>query len=561
MNRVAWCRFPLPALAVLVLSTGCGSSSEVVADDAAVHEIPVDAPSEVPADIPAETAIEDATDGEIAPVDAPEDDAQPGDVATDTDAPRPPDPAMRLRNAGWLSGDLHQHTTYSDGEDPVRVAVRIAEYLRDPAFLAFHPEYEGNAIDFAAITDHRTVDQNADPDFHSDSLVLIPGEEFGGPGHAGIWGLSAFVSHDPGGDGSTLEDYAGGVDAAHAQGALFAMNHPMIPGHLFGWDLRHHDAIEVWNTRWLLQGMTFPEDQAAWEAAHGPISPFASKAIGYQDDGGGGQVLRFYEAQLALGIHVALVGGSDRHVLFPVGFPSTWVKAATRDMAGVLDGIRARHTFVTRSPVSATVELSMQVDGTAYEMGDEVPIPPGGADVVVTCRVTRATGARVRLVRGGRVATEADLPAATLGQVAFEATADDDDYEAAATLSFQPGDWLYPVVHQPMIAPGLDPALAAQAQTVAGKASQYSDENYAPIIEALLPYMDTDVVLAPEMCDPADWIASDLQCMTADDNGMATFFLPDWIDRILNGVVEGGQASSWSMGAVGSAVRFVARPE
>ena len=515
---------------------------------------------EGPGDLAEDVAPEDLAANEEGPGD-PGGDNVPADFGTDP-GPRPPDPALRLRAAGWLSGDLHQHTTYSDGDDPVGITIRIAESLQSPEFLAFHPEYEGNPIDFMALTDHRTTNQNGDPDFRSESVILIPGEEFGGPGHAGIWGLSSFISHDPDGDGSTLPDYRQGVRAAHDQGALFSMNHPVLPNHLFGWHLTDHDAMEVWNTRWGLQGVPTTEaDLAAWEAANGPANPAIRRAIRVQDEGASGQFLRFYEAQLSLGVHVALVGGSDRHALFPMGFPSTWVRAPSRDVAGVLAGIRARHTFVTRSPAGATIEMSVAAGDVAYEMGDEVPVPGEGAEVTIDLRVTRAQDGRVRLVRGGAHSPDQEPPDWPLGEVAFEAAIESDDASFQVTLAVGPGDWVYPVVHEPMTPRGLDPDLAVQAERIARMASEFTESNYAPIIEALLDYLDLAVVVAPEDCDPRDWIATNAQCLPADTNGLATFFLPDWIDRAFNGLTEGGQSTGWSMGALGSAVRFVAPPE
>jgi hypothetical protein len=38
---------------------------------------------------------------------------------------------------------------------------------------------------------------------------------------------------------------------------------------------------------------------------------------------------------------------------------------------------------------------------------------------------------------------------------------------------------------------------------------------------------------------------------------MTTYFLPDYIDRAFNAMIEDGELTEWCMGAVGSAVRFV----
>ncbi len=63
------------------------------------------------------------------------------------------------------------------------------------------------------------------------------------------------------------------------------------------------------------------------------------------------QTLIWYEALLSRGLHPALVGGSDRHTLFLMGFPTSYIQVETEDVEGVLAGIQARHTFVARTPM------------------------------------------------------------------------------------------------------------------------------------------------------------------------------------------------------------------
>lgn len=499
--------------------------------------------------------------------DTPSVDAEPTDAVQDfgledatadtvVELPEPePDPVLPMRAAGWMSGDLHLHTVHSDGEDPVRVVIALAEYLSSETFLAAHPEYRGNPIDFIALTDHRTVAQNSDPEFVSGSVILIPGEEFGGPGHANIFGVTEFVPHDPDRNGANAADYQAGPGLAHDQGALFSINHPTLTGIPFPWDVRNHDAMEIWNAGWGLHSTPYSETLLAkWEAANGPASPLFHKVLQYQGGSASSQALRLYEAQLARGIHVAVVAGSDRHVVFPVGFPTTWLHATSRDLAGVLDGIRARHTFVSRTPVSATVELEVAVGDVVYAMGDAIPVPSDGVSAEVTVRVRRAEGARVRLIQGARVATDEALADAALGQVAFETMADSRDFEAVTTLELGPGDWFYPVVHEPLVPQGLDAELVAAIPSMAAAMGEFSDENYAPLITALIDYIDTEILLYPEDCDPATWNPNHLQCLPADDFAMATYFIPDWINRVINILAEDGQMTDWTMGAVGSAV-------
>jgi len=466
------------------------------------------------------------------------------------------DPGVRLRGDGWLRGDLHMHTTYSDGTASVALTIAYGEYLEDPTFLAFHPEYEGNGLDFLAITDHRTFDAPSDPGWASERLTLIPGEEFGGDGHANLFGIDAFVSHDPGNDGTTTADIDAAVAEVHGQGGAFSPNHPLSEGDAWAWDVRGVDAIELWNTKWGMATKPITtEFLAAWEATHGPASPMFRKAIEQPTQ----QTLRLYEAMLARGEHAAVVGGSDRHQILLNGFPTTWVLPTGPGVEGVVGGIRARHTFVSRSPVAATIEVSVDAAGTTARMGDAVSIPADGAQAVLTVRVGRATGGLLRLVKGGSVATDQALQAAPLGEVLLEATLEGDDATVVTEpVAVKPGDWIYPIVLQPLHAPGLTAEQQEAVDALLIQVAGSNAEGYGALAQLFVDYLDLRLLAHAEDCDPAAWDATMLQCVPAHvgDEIKPTFFIPDWLDRGLNAFQEADGSVRWSLGAIGSAVRF-----
>jgi hypothetical protein len=470
------------------------------------------------------------------------------------------DPGVRLRREQWLRGDLHMHTHHSDGDDPLPMVIELAEYLESDVFLAFHPEYEGNGLDFISLTDHNTLAQIEDPDHVSHRLILIPGIELTGNGHANAFGVPEEGVLDyvygPGSHAAWLDTFETLLDAD----AVVSLNHPFTLRLFFAFDIRNHHSIEIWNTRWGLGAATLtPEDLDAWEAKHGQASPAFRKALQFQGIGGNHQALKFYEAQLTMGLHVAVVGGSDRHALFPVGFPTTWVHSASDSVEGVLQGIRDRHTFVSRTPVAATVEMGIKVPGGEYRMGDKVWISDvEEAEFVV--RVGRSKGGIVRLIRGSTVGDPEDLQQADLGHVAFEEFVTRDDETFRVRFAVEPGDWFYPMVMEALIPEGLDPELAQRAPKVASLAALGGSEDYGPIVEALMDFVDLNVILSPQYCDPELWDPSLMQCMPPDTNGVATFFFPDWLDRALNVIIEDGTPSQWSMGAVGSAVVFDTKP-
>lgn len=468
---------------------------------------------------------------------------------------------IATRAMGWLRGDLHLHTTYSDGDDPPAVLAAIGEFFEDALFLRVHPEYAENGLDFLAMTDHRTVAGHADPGWRSERLILLNGMEWGGPSHANCIGVHTLVPHDPDGDGVTQDDVRRSVAETHSQGGIFSLNHPFHPDMEFSFDVRDHDAVEIWNSGFGLMSPTYTlADLAEREARTGPASVFFKKAAARQDIGGSYQALVFYEALLARGVHVALVGGSDRHTVLPPGFPATWVRAESADAAGVLDAIRARRTFVSRGPAAAQVLLEVKAGSETYEMGREIPIAAGGETAKVRVRVGRAVGARLRLIVGRAVSTDEQLEAAELEKQVLERSVDRADFTAEWELQVQPGDWLYPQVWEPLIASDSSAETAAAVRELAAQVAKASPEDFVGLAQLLVNTIpNTDVLLNASLCSFDDWLPGKAHCLITDDNGLATYFLPDFVDRAFNVIIENGQVGDWCMGAVGSAVRFVSR--
>jgi len=448
------------------------------------------------------------------------------------------------------------HTKWSDGWDDTATVIALAEYLEAAPFVTAHPEYRNNGLDFIAITDHRTVAVLSDPAWQSERLILVSGEEFGSTGHANTLGISQFVDHDPDGDGVTLEDIEAGVEDTHAQGGVFSLNHPFLPGTPFPWNVRTFDAIEVWNSGWGLMSPTLTHDAlAAWEADHGEASPMFARAVEDQNENASMQALVFYEALLARGIHVAVVGGSDRHTALLPGFPTTWIQAISQDAAGVIEGIRQRHTFVSRTPVSTQVLLSVRMGDTTAQMGDTLPVPPSGAKATLTLRVGRGAGGLLRLRVGQAISSDEALASAALGETVLEEPVVGTDFETSIELAVKPGTWFYPLVLDPLVRPDLTPEQADEVREMARGAVATGDEDFGALSDLAVSRMDPPALLwDATVCDPSAWSEDKLQCIPADHEGMASFFVPDRFDRALNVSTFQGTITDWAMGAVGSAV-------
>jgi hypothetical protein len=462
------------------------------------------------------------------------------------------------REDRWLRGDLHLHTQWSDGWDDAGTVVALAEFLGRDIHSSHVPAFRGNYLDFIAVTDHRTVDVRDDPEFASETLTLILGEEFGTNGHANCWGIHEHVDHDPGGDGVTLEDIQAGVEASHAQGGLFSINHPFLSSNPFPWDVREHDAIEIWNSGWALMSPTFTHAHLEeWESAHGEASPLFRKAVETQGQGASMQALELYEAMLSRGVHVALVGGSDRHIGLMPGFPTTWVRASSSGVEGIVEGIRRRRTFVSRTPASSQVLLEVTVEDTTWSMGDEIPIAEGGQDVTIEVTAGRAKGGRLLLIRGEHVPDDASLTDAPLGEAVLDEPISSHDFTMEIQLTVKNGTWLYPVVHDRLFAPGLTDDQRETVTALAQEAVSTSDEDFGRLGDMIISLVpDDEVIWEPELCDPSTWAPDRLQCVPIPTESITNYMFPDMLDRALNVLVEDDAITEWSMGAVGSAVVF-----
>lgn len=238
-------------------------------------------------------------------------------------------PSLPAAREGWLRGDLHCHTRYSDGDSwPSEMLHAGAEA----------------GLDFLGVTDHNNVSHHAEyGPGDNNRPIVIPGVEvttYGG--HWNAWGTDRWWEfRTP--EAQAVERAM--TEAAEA-GAFVSVNHPKPFGPPWEYDrVRSMHAVEVWN---------------------GPWARLNSFALG------------FWEARLRAGQRLVAVGGSDTHILRTrdpdprhaqaLGMPTTWVQAGPRaDAAAILEAMRAGRTFVSASPA-----------------GPQLYLEPGGRGVEVT---------------------------------------------------------------------------------------------------------------------------------------------------------------------------------
>jgi hypothetical protein len=145
-------------------------------------------------------------------------------------------PAIQLRSpylegdVTWLKGNLHTHTTFSDGKRPPEVVIA---------------DYERRGYDFLAISDHDVYVPPRDYQAHT-RLLLLPAVEVTAMGpHILQVGIEGRV--EPTSDRQPV------LDAINAQGGLAVFNHPNWEWHFNHFpqelmqDLQGAIGLEVYN--------------------------------------------------------------------------------------------------------------------------------------------------------------------------------------------------------------------------------------------------------------------------------------------------------------------------
>lgn len=284
----------------------------------------------------------------------------------------------------WYAGDLHSHSTVSDGVLP-------------PGRLVAEAEREG--LDFFAITDHNRW---AYPSFEDAAdLLVIPGMEVTMPyGHFNVFGEDGeepdWIGLLPRASGETSEVLQAGaarelLAAARADGLRSSINHPRISP--WAWwdpeaDLGAISYLEVWNDP------TWPENRSANPAT-----------------------LDMWTRWLNAGLRVTAVGGSDFHDPTPkrrrdgvrleghrVGVPRTYVRAEARTAAAILAGLDAGRAYVTMGP---TIELAgTGPRGEPVGIGNDLGDVEGSLEIEASCAGSRVL--TLELVTGRGIVARAE---------------------------------------------------------------------------------------------------------------------------------------------------------
>ncbi|MDB4929337.1 MAG: uncharacterized protein JWM10_1821, partial [Myxococcaceae bacterium] len=222
----------------------------------------------------------------------------------------------------WYAGDFHVHSRESGDASPT--LDEVATFAR------------GRGLDFVELSEHNTVSElDLVPAAQSrhPGLLFVPGIEVTTySGHANAIGATRWVDFRVGSADPTVT-IAGITDAIAAQGALFAINHPVL-----------NLGDVCIGCAWSLEDP--PGRAAAIELQNGQYS--VTGTLFYA------RAVRFWEAYLARGEHVAPIGGSDDHragrdtgsLSSPIGGPTTMVYATELSVPAIVAGVRAGRTVV-----------------------------------------------------------------------------------------------------------------------------------------------------------------------------------------------------------------------
>ena len=460
---------------------------------------------------------------------------------------REPIPGAATLEEGWLRGDLHGHTTHSDGVDGIATTFAIADAWRDPDWLKQNPGYEEDHLHFYAITDHRTVSGCHDPEFGHDYLIPICGMEWGGPVHACIWNVTEDIPYQPQGEETFTQRVADSIAEAHAQGALFSLAHP-LDSRLWSLPVEGFDGIEIWNALWSIVRQESSLEQLEERVERwGAENPAVRAAVEHRGGGSNAQALRFWQAWLSSGVHVPPVGGGDRHFVFPAGIPTTYVRAPSHDVQGVMDGIRNGETFISRSPQGPRVQMEAHVGPTIYPMGAK--LPSGTTEVTIRWRVIRAPEGLLRLVEG---AVDSSLPDPK--ETVIEIVGDDEH----GVFEWRPpagGGWLHAVVVDPLPTPvpeEFEPVRDALLTFPEGEAGDRTS-SVASLLSELSLVMDLDAIVEPSRCEPWRWDPWMAWCMPVAQESLGSVYLPLEIQSYFSVEFRDFEPTGYAMGAISAA--------
>ncbi len=208
---------------------------------------------------------------------------------------------------GWYRGELHAHSTESDGKYTVETVVEAAI---------------DTSLDFFALTDHFTISQWRKLLPYTKHLALLRSCEITSHhGHANVHGMTDWVDVYVDRDGWTMNDAA---DQIHEQEGLFCVNHPYsgrLGWRAYNFDWKKADLMEIYHN---LEAINNVYQVGLWDRL------------------------------LCAGCRIVGVAGTDSHNPFDgkhkLGQLLTYVYSDELSETGIIRGLRRGMVYLSKGP-------------------------------------------------------------------------------------------------------------------------------------------------------------------------------------------------------------------
>jgi len=265
--------------------------------------------------------------------------------------------SRKLFNKNIIIGDIHMHTTFSDGASTVRE-------MKDMADIC--------GLDFAFITDHRTLRHLSQKRYFDEKEGLWFGEESATMGqHIGLLNPSKLFK--PRKD-SMEKDYKRAAKIA----PFVWIPHPA------GWGPSNWYSDEVIKGLWSLGDKISLEILNGHQKLTRAYDEFDEKAV------------KIWEMLLKDGRHISAVGGSDAHRDCIIG--TTWTGVCNIDFGldFVIKSLSDGHSFASEAPL-------LWLSCGKYIMGDEI-CKKRGSKIKINFACCDSLGLHsVRLIKNGKI--------------------------------------------------------------------------------------------------------------------------------------------------------------
>jgi len=261
----------------------------------------------------------------------------------------------------WLTGDLHIHSTASDGQHDIPTLINKAQKKN---------------LDFIAIANHNNYSENLNLPKAS-GLTLIPAVEWTHyRGHINLFGVPAPFEHFI---ANSEDEMLKLLSGAKERGALISVNHPKDPGCPYLWKSTDcFDMVEVWNA---------PMRKSNMEA------------------------IEWWHNLLKKGKKIPLVGGSDYHRDFHPAMmarPVTRVYAKSATVADILEALKSGNSYIVKHRQGVLLDLrcgsNIMGDSMPYRDSLELSISAKNMSLGMTVQLVTSEGVALSLKKE-------DLPA------------------------------------------------------------------------------------------------------------------------------------------------------